>query len=513
MGVGPGGGEDYWKEIYHYDNLMGGCVWEMVDHAVLQPDGSYTYGGDHGEWIHDGNFCVDGLFYPDRTPSNGAWTVRHLYRPIRLKWLGGDRFEVFNTRSFSGGNRYGLRLKWSDGLEETEDVTAGPLEKTVMELPVQEHTDACDALGIEAVLTVDIIDFESCEVVGTEQFILKEKLETAPEGAALPDISDVLKIENGVPVICLDRLVVICGEVPEKAAGDPAEGPADKDETAVMKASAPYTVLFRAPTDNDRDLHSKSRLGRFIDAVQTVRSVEETDGELKVETRIELGDETGDSSGVNVTPVGGPVMNRPENGGAEKPAGKAALTDTTTYRLTEKGLLVTAVLRLAEDCEKALLPAFLPRYGKAFALPERFDTVHYLGRGGESYADMKEQHPVRECVENVEWMTEPNIRPQESGNRMDCRFAALEDGKMRVTFTAVEKSFELGIKPYTDTALLAMRHQKDEVRTGTYVTLSAFQMGIGTGSCGPETEDPYCYPADAEYRLQFLITAGPAKLQ
>ena len=44
MGVGPGNTEAYWQEIYHYDNLMGGCVWEMVDHAVLHPDGTYTYG-------------------------------------------------------------------------------------------------------------------------------------------------------------------------------------------------------------------------------------------------------------------------------------------------------------------------------------------------------------------------------------------------------------------------------------------------------------------------------------
>lgn len=61
MGVGPGNTEAYWQEIYNYDNLMSGCVWEMVDHAVLHTDGSYTYGGDHGEWEHDRNFCV--LFF------------------------------------------------------------------------------------------------------------------------------------------------------------------------------------------------------------------------------------------------------------------------------------------------------------------------------------------------------------------------------------------------------------------------------------------------------------------
>ena len=94
MGVGPGAIEEYWQQIYSYDNLMGGCVWEMVDHAVLYPDGSYTYGGDHGEWAHDSNFCVDGLFYPDRTPSTGAKIVKYVYRPLRIRHVEGCRYEV-----------------------------------------------------------------------------------------------------------------------------------------------------------------------------------------------------------------------------------------------------------------------------------------------------------------------------------------------------------------------------------------------------------------------------------
>ena len=518
MGVGPGGGEDYWKEIYQYDDLMGGCVWEMADHAVEQPDGSFTYGGDHGEWIHDGNFCVDGLFYPDRVPSNGAWAVRHLYRPIRVTWLGGDRFEVFNTRSFTKGDRYGLRLKWSDGYEETVDVEAGPLEKTVMELPVQTHVSVCDKMGLETILTIETIDFVYCEPVAAEQIVIKERLAAAPEGAGRLPLDEVLQLEDGVPKIRLDKLAEACGVKLSGASCDAEEGKYPAGETApVLTASAPYTILFRAPTDNDRDLNAKAKLGRFIGAAQKTQGVEKTGEMLRVLTRIELGDAAGnDSSGVNVTPIDGPkgIEKREEAqkaGPAEMP-GAAALTETTTYLLTDKGLLVTCVLRPAEDCARELLPDWLPRYGKAFALPESFHTVHYLARGGETYADMKEHHPIREMIENVEWMTEPNIRPQESGNRMDCRFAALEDGRLRVTFTAVEHPFELGVKPYTDTALLAMRHRKDEVATGTYVTVSAFQMGIGTGSCGPETEDPYCYPADAAYTLRFLISAGPAKL-
>ncbi len=102
-------------------------------------------------------------------------------------------------------------------------------------------------------------------------------------------------------------------------------------------------------------------------------------------------------------------------------------------------------------------------------------------------------------------MTEPNIRPQESGNRMDTTYATLSDGKTKISFVAIDEPFNLGIKPYSDRELLTMKHRSDEKQTGTYVTLSAFQMGIGTGACGPAPEKRYCYPANREYELRYLI--------
>ncbi len=118
---------------------------------------------------------------------------------------------------------------------------------------------------------------------------------------------------------------------------------------------------------------------------------------------------------------------------------------------------------------------------------------------------MKEQFPVRTVSCKVADMTEPNIRPQESGNRCDCTCAAVSDGSTTVTFEAVEKPFELNIKPYTDEALKHMRHREDEVRTGTYVTINAFQMGIGTGACGPGIAPEFKYSSDKAYELKFLI--------
>ena len=107
-------------------------------------------------------------------------------------------------------------------------------------------------------------------------------------------------------------------------------------------------------------------------------------------------------------------------------------------------------------------------------------------------------------------MTEPNIKPQESGNRMDVTEASVSDGKTKVSFIAVDKPFELGIKPYTDRALAAMKHREDEKRTGTYITIQAFQQGIGTGACEPAIAKEHQYSAKQDYEIKFIIRVEKA---
>lgn len=89
MGNGPGDLEDYFQLIQRYDGLVGGFIWEWCDHAIdrgTSPAGKreYAYGGDSGEYPHDGNFCMDGLVYPDRTPHTGLLEFKNVYRPVRV---------------------------------------------------------------------------------------------------------------------------------------------------------------------------------------------------------------------------------------------------------------------------------------------------------------------------------------------------------------------------------------------------------------------------------------------
>ncbi len=434
MGVGPGGIEGYWDEIYAYDNLMGGCVWEMCDHAVLHEDGSYTYGGDHGEYMHDLNFCVDGMFYPDRSPSTGAHIISHIYRPIRVRHLHDSTYEIFNTNSFIDSGCYSLQFIYPDGKKEVVSVKIPPLTKREIELP------QCPAP--ETTLTVITTDTRTGREVAKEQIVVC--IPVVENVAVSPALPDWMRIEDG-------KIVLV-------------------KNGKRMVAADQYTLLFRAPTDNDGRFGREKMMDDYVLQHEKILSVTSHDSCVVVESRITCRNQV--------------------------------FRCTDTYEGCDEGILVTSQLR----CTKAKKHDQLPRFGKSFRLESDFDQVTYVGRNGESYCDMKSHAQIAAVSCTVADMTEPNIKPQESGNRCDCTYARVSDGADAFAFTAVDKPFELGIKPYTDWALTGMTHRGDEVRTGTYVTISAFQMGIGTGACGPKPLPEHCYRAHEKYTLRFIIT-------
>ena len=433
MGVGPGNTEAYWQEVYKYDSLMGGCVWEMVDHAVLQKDGNYTYGGDHGEWEHDSNFCVDGIFYPDRKPSAGAQIIRFIYRPIRVTHVGGDTYEIFNTTAFSNGTRYELTFRWNDGSTNTLQPDVPPL--TRKELLV-EPGKPVDGVRMAIVETVDTV---TGKLVSEEQITLERQVQSAPETQSL----------HGMYAVEKGKLAYRCGF------------------ESLVRTADQGTLLYRAGTDNDTDLLFRKVMRPYEQQTEHVVRTEKIPTGMRVVTK---------------------VSNK-----------KNHFTVTDTYEGTKDGVLVTSVLHCTMG------GGYVPRFGKCFQLDTAFDLVEYVGRCGESYIDMKDQFPIKHVSCKVWDMTEPNIRPQESGNRCDCTCVSLSDGKRKVTFEAVDAPFELAVKPYSDKELCGMKHRKDEIRTGTYVTIQAFQQGIGTGACGPNIMPEFRFSAKEDYTLKFLI--------
>lgn len=183
MGNGPGGLEEYMQLFMSSDIFMGGCIWEWADHSFYDENAKYkwTYGGDHNEPIHDGNFCVDGLFFPDRTPSSGALEMKAVYRPVRAKYLGGGKVELHNTRYFADTSD--ISVKWEltiDGIAENDGVVSpviGSGEKAIFDIAGIDDADISHDAFINLTYTCKKSSFE----------IAREQL-TVTTRKILPDI-------------------------------------------------------------------------------------------------------------------------------------------------------------------------------------------------------------------------------------------------------------------------------------------------------------------------------------
>ncbi len=432
MGVGPGNMDGYWDVIYKYDSLIGGCIWEMNDHAVKEKDGSYTYGGDHGEWIHDGNFCVDGLFYPDRTPSTGAKLMKFCYRPIRVSKIDDNHYELFNTMNFRNANSYRIDIEVSNGkkFEIIEEIN--PLSRKTIELNVGSYDN-------DSFINFKVFDLINKKYVSLEQIVLKYKADNTIN--IIDKLPSNFKVINGLPEISFGKYK--------------------------LTSSDQYNLLYRAQTDNDKFIFIFDLMKPWYKEDCKLKIIEQSDNRIFTKSILK--------------------------------ANKCTFEVSDEYVSVEEGILVTSTIK------PLVVHGTLPRFAKSFKLDSSFDNVEYFGKDEESYLDMQNHSIIKLNNKKVLDMVEPNIKPQESGNRMHTKYVKLSNGTNEVEFVAVDKLFELGIKPYSDKELTNMLHRKDEVRTGTYVTISCFQQGIGTGSCGPNTLKEHLYPANKEYTLRFII--------
>lgn len=100
MGNSPGGLKEYWDLMESNDSFMGGCIWEWADHGVSYRGGAFRYGGDFGELIHDGNFCIDGIVTPDRKIKSGTLEMKKAYQPLSFERTENG-ISAFNKNYFS----------------------------------------------------------------------------------------------------------------------------------------------------------------------------------------------------------------------------------------------------------------------------------------------------------------------------------------------------------------------------------------------------------------------------
>ncbi len=433
MGNGPGGMLEYRELFERYRTVQGGFVWEWIDHG-LEADGHYAYGGDFGETIHDGNFVIDGLVFPDRTPSPGLLEFAKVFEPVRITGTAaGIRVEsLYDHVSLDH-----LRFEWVYEVGGAE-VAAGSLD--VPSVPAGEHADVpspeLPAAGGEGWLTVRASLAKATtwadagHVIAWGQIAVREAAPVAPiSGVELVGVGDVLWLGPGE----FDPVTGVLTRLGEH----PVEGP--------------RLDLWRAPTDNDRGSdHPEERAWREAGLHRLQHRVIEVDARetaLVVRTR--------------VAPPGW---------------GFGMLAD---YRWTADGDQLRLQVDVTPDGE---WPCTLPRLGLRLALPATLDTVEWFGAGpGEAYADSRQAARIGRFTSTVDALQTPYVFPQENGNRKDARWLRL--GSVQITGEPV---FDFTARRWTSEDLDAARHTTDlKPRDHVYLNLDLAQHGLGTASCGP----------------------------
>ncbi|MDE5617861.1 MAG: hypothetical protein K2I79_00025 [Clostridia bacterium] len=135
MGVGAGSLDKYVDMFISCNTMVGGCIWEWADHACYDEEGHWLYGGDNGEPVHDYNFCVDGLFFPDRTPHTGAYSMKVAYRPVRAQYVSSNKYRLSNTNYFAPTD--GMEVRWQYNVNGVTNASG----KFDINIPPRDYTD------------------------------------------------------------------------------------------------------------------------------------------------------------------------------------------------------------------------------------------------------------------------------------------------------------------------------------------------------------------------------------
>ncbi len=459
MGQGPGNFREYWDAIYKYPRLIGGCVWEWADHGLIKhtADGEpyYVYGGDFDDYPNDGNFCVDGLCYPDRRPHTGLIEYKKVLEPVNVTFEGGV-MTIENRLAFT--DLSGLNAHWR-ALRGDKVIAQGMLPALTTP-PGGKQTLPVPCSAPDCLLDI--------------RFTLADDAPWAPRGheVAWAQAGELTTCKPcgriSAPLLVQDGVLLTATGEDFSAAFDPRKGEwvSYRFSGVELLQAGVRPNLWRAPTDNDNGWAGASKQWRAIglDNLQSrVASFawEQPDAETLV---------------VRVETVHGPYTYRP------------VLRFAQLYTLRGDGTMELAVTFTPYQ---ESLP-HMPRLGVRFAMPRAFDALRWAGRGPhENYPDKKDSAWLGVFTASVADTHEPYVFPQENGSHEDTQCIAITN-RQGVGLRVTGDGFAFSAHHYTLEALTAARHTC-ELSEGdlTQVLLDAAMGPLGSNSCGPAPMDSY----------------------
>ena len=485
MGNGPGDFEDYFQMIQDNDKMCGGFVWEWCDHAIAHGTAEngktiYAYGGDHGEEIHDGNFCMDGLVYPDRTVHTGLLEYKNVYRPARVISYDKESGELVlhNYMDFDDLKDY-VKISYEltqDGLVISKgklpEVSAAPHSEGKINLKINVPESGKCYLKFIYHLKKELPLLDEDHILGFDEIEVSqkdakcqlaekwfEKTVTDSELQVSEDDTQI-HIKGREFAYTIDRRTALFTEM--KFAGrEYLNHPMELN-------------IWRAPTDNDMYIKSEWKKAHYDKAYTRAYTTEVVQGK----------------HGVKITSHASVVAETVQK----------ILDVMITWKIEAAGK-IDADIAVTKDDE---FPD-LPRFGVRMFLDKKLSAVRYFGMGPqESYCDKHQAASHGLYQANVDDLHEDYIRPQENGSHYDCEHVELNNSRYGIVVSA-ENAFSFNASYYTQEELEKKTHNYELTESDSVVFCVDYALnGIGSNSCGPVVLEQYRFD-DVLFRFQFTL--------
>ena len=485
MGNGPGDFEDYFQMIQDNDKMCGGFVWEWCDHAIAHGTAEngktiYAYGGDHGEEIHDGNFCMDGLVYPDRTVHTGLLEYKNVYRPARVISYDKESGELVlhNYMDFDDLKDY-VKISYEltqDGLVISKgklpEVSAAPHSEGKINLKINVPESGKCYLKFIYHLKKELPLLDEDHILGFDEIEVSKdgaKCKLAEKWLQKTAVDSELQVnENDTQIhikgrefaYTIDKRTALFTEM--KFAGrEYLNHPMELN-------------IWRAPTDNDMYIKSEWKKAHYDKAYTRAYTTEVVQGK----------------HGVKITSHASVVAETVQK----------ILDVTITWKIEAAGK-IDADIAVTKDDE---FPD-LPRFGVRMFLDKKLSAVRYFGMGPqESYCDKHQAASHGLYRADIGDLHEDYIRPQENGSHYDCEYVELNNSRYGIVASA-EKAFSFNASYYTQEELEKKTHNYELIESDSVVFCVDYALnGIGSNSCGPVVLEQYRFD-DVLFRFQFTL--------
>ncbi len=405
MGNSVGDLASYWYLIYRYKHLQGGFIWDWVDQGLKkkvpgnEEEYFWAYGGDFGPpgTPSDGNFCMNGLVAPDRTPHPSLYEVKKVYQYIHVEPvdLNKGKVRIFNRYDFSDlGDLEGTwALKENDqvlgkGHLPALNIAAGESKEVLIPFskpplrPGREYW-----LEISFRLAKPAAWADKGHEVAWEQFQMPWNTSAGPElsFSSLPELE------------CIEEEDILL------FSGKDFKLVFSKKEATItsfeykgfeLVERGPFPQFWRAPIDNDvgNGMSQRCAVWRYAGRDRTIEDV--------VVKRLS-------PQAVQITVRSAVAANDSPHRTAMTVFGNGEIVIDVSFK---------PIGNLPE----------LPRFGMEMSLPSGLENIRWYGRGPhETYWDRKSGARIGLYSGSVDEQFVDYSRPQENGNKTDTRWVSL----------------------------------------------------------------------------------------